>query len=773
MMQGVQVRKKSARKGDATLLSMMVESASDHILEPFDESCIMTALMEEMGLSKRKSEEITLEVIERLKNVCSHGKIQELTTSMIRSFINTVLYDRGVRSELKSVNDTVVSAHNVTTLIENANKENGNLEHNPESINFSLAEYILKDYALNSNNNIFTKDVVKAHLEGKIYIHDCGAITRAYCSGHSVEYIKLNGIKNIPNIMSTSDPANSAWTLARHVCSATLFYAGIFAGALGWDAVNVFFAPLLVGWKFKDMKQLAQTLVFDLSQLSGAKGGQTAFTDFNIYLTVPRHYRETIAVGKGGKFLAQDALGNDIMYDTREDLLRDEEQGTVVGLRYKDFEKEAQQFAKAIFSVIEHGDAAGVPFAFPKINMHINEDVFNSVLYVDGKGYVCQREGKTLYFGTIEDMDKAIEKDFTIKPEIIPNKEGQRLLMIASKASSKSGCPYFIFDRNGAGISQCCRLNITFSEDDLKLLKTPEDLRFVGVQNVTINLPGTALDVGGDEDRFKTELYNRMVLAVKAHKARMEYLKRLMAVDMGPLKFYNKGMDGKPYVNLDKGSYLIGIVGLNECVYNLIGQELHESEEAFLKGMEIISYMYMKCKTLGEEYGLGLKLEETPAESASLRLATVDVNKHGDKAFVQKNDVGHYYTNSIHFAYDSDVDYMDRLVEQSKFHDIVEAGSMIHLWVGDRLPDYKAIFNTAKFTWYKTRCTQWVISPELTVCRSCWKTTTGLHESCPKCGGEDIFQLTRVTGYYAIVDKFNKGKRAELLDRRRDMFEIN
>ena len=44
----------------------------------------------------------------------------------------------------------------------------------------------------------------------------------------------------------------------------------------------MFFAPLLVNMSYKEIKQLAQTLIFDLSQLAGARGGQISFTDFNI-----------------------------------------------------------------------------------------------------------------------------------------------------------------------------------------------------------------------------------------------------------------------------------------------------------------------------------------------------------------------------------------------------------------------------------------------------------------------------------------------------------
>lgn len=769
MTDTIKVRKRQQALSDATNMSLMVESISQQTLEEFNQSHIVDALISELNFTEARAEEIAIETVEKLKVICEHADLKTISTSLIRSIVNTVLYEKGTKKELSSAHDISLSMSDITSFIEQSNNENGNLTHNPESINFSLAERFLKEYAL---RNIYKKDEAKAHLEGKIHLHDLGTFNRAYCSGHSVEYVKLNGIKNIPSISSTSFPASSAWTLARHICSLTQFYSGIFAGAIGWEAINVFFAPLLVGWSQKKLKQLAQTLIFDLSQLAGAKGGQTSFTDFNVYISIPLHYRETLVVGKNGKFVGHNNVGEDVYFDSREKVIAAELAGQVTAMKYKDYEKESQAFAKAILSVIEEGDAVGLPFAFPKINLHVNEDVFNSIVYVEGKGYLASKDDKHLFYKDIDLMNEAIRKDPNIIAERVENVEGRKILMAAAKAASKTGCPYFIYDRDGAGISQCCRLKITFSEDDMKLLKTPEELRFVGVQNVSINLPGCSLDVNNNEKYFYKELENRMRLAMRAHVSRTRYLEKLMKLKNTPLKFYAEGMDGKPYVDFKRGSYLIGIVGLNECVHNLIGLELHESDEAHLKGLEIISFMKMKADELGKEYQMNVKLEETPAESTASRFALLDIKKHGEYSFVKQNELGQYYTNSIHYSYDSNIDYIDRLYKQSQYHTLVDAGSMIHLWVGEKLPEVKSIYKLIEETWYNTTCVQWVISPEFTLCCNEGKVYQGLYEKCPHCGSTNVKCYTRVTGYYTNIEAWNKGKKAELKDRNKNAYQI-
>ena len=709
---------KFSKKTNTLDFALMVDSADKLERQEYDESKIVDALVKEANCEEKLAKEVAKSVTEKLQKT----EIQTVDTLLIRSLVNNELFERGLNKVLKSNSEVNIPFYNITEIIEHANKENGNTAHNPESINLTLAERILKEYAL---REILPPDIAEAHLSGEIHIHDLGMIDRFYCSGHSPEYIKKNGIKNIPTIPSNSKPANSANVLARHICSITQFLQSQFAGAIGWEALNVFFAPLLTNMTYKEIKQLAQTLIFDLSQLAGARGGQVAFTDFNVYLSIPEHYKKVLAMGARGKYMVKDYLEKIYYFDTQEEAKKFAEENEYHLLTYQDFSKEAAQFTKAILEVVGEGDADGMPFAFPKINLHINQESFTDPV-------------------------------------------AKQLLMLACEASSKSGCPYFIFDRNAFSVSQCCRLKIDFTEEDKKLIDTPEELRFVGGQNVSINLPRMALKADHDMDKFYEELSKAMDKAARAHIIRQDYVWKLANLENSPLSFYVNGMDGKPYVRLKNISYLIGIVGLNECIYNLIGKEMHETDEAYSLSLQVISYMYHETKKLSAKYGINMKLEETPAESTAGRFAKLDVKKYGDKAFVKKNEFGMYYTNSVHFATDSDVDYITRLMKQSKFHNLVEAGSMIHIWGGENSPDPKAIYELIKTTWDNTKCVQWVLSPEYTLCKECHTRHNGLIDKCPKCGSENVRGVTRITGYYVFIDKFNSGKRAELADRKRE-----
>ena len=212
---------------------------------------------------------------------------------------------------------------------------------------------------------------------------------------------------------------------------------------------------------------------------------------------------------------------------------------------------------------------------------------------------------------------------------------------------AKTGNPYIDFDRNAAGMSQCCRLVLEFDNEDMKLTETPEELRFCGGQNVSINLANIPLSTNNEEEFYK-ELKLRMDMCAEMHKIKLNYVKSIAVCPDSSLEFYEHGIDGKPYIKYDKISWLIGMVGLNECIYNLTQKELHESKSSYLKGLEIITWMNEYCHKLSEQNKMTIKLEESPAESTSGRFAKLD-HKYYKNAYAKGEGDGIYYSNSIHF----------------------------------------------------------------------------------------------------------------------------
>ncbi|MCK4401484.1 anaerobic ribonucleoside-triphosphate reductase [bacterium] len=406
--------------------------------------------------------------------------------------------------------------------------------------------------------------------------------------------------------------------------------------------------------------------------------------------------------------------------------------GEYTGKTYAEYEPWAQKFAKAMMDVWRAGDKNGNIFAFPKMDLHISEETFNDPNQLELFKYAC-------------------------------------------KIASENGTPYFVFDRDEVTLSACCRLRTQIKDD--YMIKHPESMRFCGFQNVTINLPQAAYRAGrGNIDGIYKEIEHAMDLAMTAHIQKKKFIASLMKDKTMPLwQIGKKAKDGRRYVDLDEATYIIGIIGLNECVQYLTGKELHEDDQTYRLGLKIISFMNLTTKKYEQKHGLRVALEESPAESAARRLAKVDMREYPESKDIVKGDMAqdeYYYTNSIHFRADAPIGLVERIEKQAKFHTMIESGAILHAFIGEAKPSPESIFNLVKKTFYNTKAAQLTISPEFTICNSCSKTTRGLVDVCGNCNSEDVYGITRIVGYFSRVNNWNKSKLGELRDRQKGEYKI-
>ena len=277
------------------------------------------------------------------------------------------------------------------------------------------------------------------------------------------------------------------------------------------------------------------------------------------------------------------------------------------------------------------------------------------------------------------------------------------------------------YSLQGVRSKNCCRL--TEQVTDMSMIESPETLRFVGFQNVSINLPQAALRAKGDYNKTIDEIKKTMDLAMKAHIQKKKYIQTLLDTEGSPLRQMGiPFLDGNPYADLEKATYIIGIIGLNECVQNITGNQLHEDEETYKMGIKIITQMYLYTKKLKEEYNLKVVLEETPGESSNARLSKIDYNlfPEGRQSIKGNHKTGNtYYTNSVHLEASADVSILERIEKQSKFAQLIEAGSITHVFLGEQQTTTEAIYSLVKKTFENTKCAQLTISPELVFCEDC------------------------------------------------------
>jgi ribonucleoside-triphosphate reductase len=677
---------------DTTDLAVFVRT-SDEELVTWNRQKIVDALVRETFLDKGTAEMISEEV----EKIILKSGISVLTAPLIRELVDAKLIEKGLEKARRMHTRLGMPLYDVEQLIVYPNKENANVPHGPEATNLTLAENIKKEYAL---LNVFSQDVADSHMKGDIHLHDLGFIDRPYCSGQSLEYIKKFGL-SLPNSLAIAKPAKHPEVLLAHMVKFAAALQSNFAGAIGWDAVNLFFAPYIEGLSDRDMKQLAQMLIFEFSQQAVARGGQAIFSDINLYWEVPKHFEDVPAIGPGGEY---------------------------TGKTYGEYAKTAQRFVKALFEVYMEGDGCGRPFFFPKPLVHITEKFWKEDGHEEFLELIC---------------DVACEK----------------------------GNTYFVFDRgNTAKISECCRLSFKLEKSDFEDAKQPWRMRYSAIQNVTINLPRIAYEAKGDDTKLFTLLTERVELAVKAHIQKRMFLEKLLSQgERGPLALLTMNKDGQPYLRMHRVSYLIGMVGLNEMVQYHLGQEMHESDFAVKFGLKVIAHMKLLCDKFSKIHNMRFVLEQTPAESTAYRFARLDLKHHSEKAGrIVKGDISRgeiYYTNSTYINISQPMDPIYRIKVEGLFHPLIEAGSLTHIWLGEKRPDTKAMANFVKKIFHLTENDQVAFSPEFTTCLDCRKTMRGLLDICSYCGSDRIEGITRITGYFTRISSWNKGKLGELRDR--------
>ena len=770
----IHVRTNKAEKDQQTDLTdqslLLVKSATAGMLLTWDRTRIVHKLIDKLNMDEETANGIAKEV----ENQIISSNIKTVGTELIRELVNNILVERGYRDKLEDLSLYHISREFIEDLMNKKSKENSNIvSNNPEAVNLSIAELILQQWGLET---IFSPDVKHAHDTGAIHLHDLGYPHRVYCSSHSIEYIKKYGLRDLSNLNTESNPARSASVLTGHLNTFLASMQANYAGALGIAYINIFYAPYLVGMNEKQMHQVAQELIFNGSQNAFSRGGQTLFLDFNIHTGVPTYLKTVPAIGPGGCYMLRkadgtiislkeqlrndtDNNGNHLMDLFAEEngesrLVLSEQYEEKLGLHYDpvvqktledngehimvygDYVKEAQAFTSSLLKVWGEGDRCGRVFEFPKCDFHISAETFT-----DPDQYKIYQE--------------------------------------ACELSSKNGSTYFIFDRDEVTLSACCRLRTTI--DDNRMLRHPECMRFCGFQNVTINIPQAAFRAARrgmkTYEGLLEEIDATMNIAVKAHLQKKAKIAEMLSGPGRPLwQIGRVACDGRPYVELDKATYIIGIIGLNDACKFLYGKELHEDKEVFKIGLKIIAHMYLRAKEYAKQYNLKFTLEESPAESAARRLAQTDLRFfHAEAKDVVKgaNEDVAYYTNSIHLAAEAPVCLVERIEKQAMFHSIIESGAITHAFIGEEHPSAEAIGSLIREVFYRTQSAQVTFSPEFTYCQKCGHKSRGLQDTCEQCGSKDVVGETRVVGYFSKIQNWNKSKRyGELVARQKGRYSV-
>lgn len=672
-----------AENPETTDLTLFVRTSAEEVA-PWNRQRIIDALVREADIDYPLADEISREVE---KQIIAAG-IGVTTTALVRELVNVRLIEMGLEKERRLHGRLGFPLYDVRQLILHQNKQDANTPHSPEGTNLIFAEGIKRELSL---YDVFSAEVGEAHAAGDIHIHALGYIDRPYSCCQSLEYLKINGL-NLPHAINSANPAKYAEVLLAHMVRFSAVLQGHFAGTIGWDAVNISFAPYLTSMTDKEVKQFAQMLVYEFSQLSATRGGQALYTDIHIYYEMPSYWASLSAIGPEGK---------------------------QTGKPYSAYSRDAQRFARAILEVFEKGDAKGKPFILPRPLLHITEKIWK-------------------------------------------DKDAQEFLLSACDVAGQKGNICFVFDREEKDFPA----DLKEEEVDKPWLN-----RFADIQNVTLNLPRLGYVAEGDDKKLLTSLGVIIEKAVKAHVQKKDFMEKLLSyAEDGPLAVLAMNHDGFPFLRMKMASYVIGIAGLNELAQIHTGKEMHQSPDALNFGLKIVQYIRNEIQRFSHELNMKFVLGQSLAETTAYRFARLDLRNFSPAAgrYVKGNiaEGAVYYTSPTQLDVAAEISPLQRVIWEGLFHQYLEGDVFTHIQLGGSHPGKKKLAEFIRKVFDDSVNRQIDFNPEFTFCLSCEKTDRGLHEKCTYCGSSDVEGIARLTKYFSKISGWNKGKLAELKNRK-------
>ncbi len=364
--------------------------------------------------------------------------------------------------------------------------------------------------------------------------------------------------------------------------------------------------------------------------------------------------------------------------------------GEEMDFTYGDLQVEMDMINKAYIKVMTAGDAKGRLFTFPIPTYNITPD------------FPWESENADLLF----------------------------------EMTAKYGLPYFQNFINsslkpGQVRSMCCRLQLDLRELLARgngLFGSAEQTGSVGV--VTLNCARLGYLFKGDEAGMMKRLDELMDLARTTLEIKRKVIQRHMDAGLFPFT--------KRYLGTLRNHFsTIGVNGINEMIRNFTNDE-HDITDSFGQAFanRFLEYIRNKMVVFQQETGSMYNLEATPAEGTTYRLAKEDQKRYPD--IIQAGTkAAPYYTNSSQLPVGFTDDPFTALNLQESLQSKYTGGTVMHLYMGERISDSKTCRKLLKRVLENYRIPYVTVTPTFSICPK-HGYISGEHKFCPLCDEELI-----------------------------------
>jgi len=362
--------------------------------------------------------------------------------------------------------------------------------------------------------------------------------------------------------------------------------------------------------------------------------------------------------------------------------------GKPVDFTYGDLQEEMDMINRAFIEVMTEGDAKGRVFTFPIPTYNITKD------------FPWDSDNAKLLF----------------------------------EMTAKYGLPYFQNFVNSdlephMVRSMCCRLQLDLRELVKRgngLFGSAEQTGSIGV--VTMNMARLGYKHKGDEDGLIKELDYLLTLAKTSLELKRKEIQRLIDVGLFPYTYRYLG-------TLRNHFSTIGVNGMNEMIRNFTDDtDDITTPDGRAMAIRVLDHVRERMVEFQEETGHMYNLEATPAEGTTYRFAREDLKRYPDiiQAGTPKEP---YYTNSSQLPVGYTADPFQALAEQEELQKKYTGGTVLHLYMGERVSSAEACKQLVKRSLENFRLPYITVTPTFSICPK-HGYIAGEHSYCPICDEE-------------------------------------
>ena len=292
---------------------------------------------------------------------------------------------------------------------------------------------------------------------------------------------------------------------------------------------------------------------------------------------------------------------------------------------------------------------------------------------------------------------------------------------------------------------------------------------------VTINLVDVACSTEGDEEKFWKLMEERTELCHKALRIRHETLLGTPS-DVAPILWQygaisrlGKGekIDRLLYDNYSTIS--LGYAGLCECVYRMKGVS-HTDPVGHDFGIAVMKFLNKKTAQWREAENISYSLYGTPMESSTYKFARCLQKRFGKIPHVTDKN---YITNSYHVHVTEPIDAFTKLSFEAEFQALSPGGAISYVEVPNMQNNIPAVLAVMRFIYDNIMYAE--LNTKSDYCQVCGydgeikivEDDGKLVWECPNCGNRDEKRMNvcrRVCGYLG-TNYFNQGRTQEIAER--------